>query len=116
MAADILLYQVRFPFQRSSSKPPCLSELDWAVHVTVQADLVPVGEDQRQHLELTRDLAEKMNSTYGGNQWKKRGGRGGKIFKVPDAFIPPAGARVMSLEVGSTATPRLSMTRLKRHI
>lgn len=68
-----------------------------------QADLVPVGEDQRQHLELTRDIAEKMNGTYGGRQWKKRGGRGGKIFKVPEAFIPPAGARVMSLEVRHTA-------------
>ena len=67
---------------------------------------MPVGEDQRQHLELTRDLAEKMNSTYGGKQWKKRGGRGGRIFKVPDAFIPPAGARVMSLEV--RASLRLS--------
>mmetsp|Transcript_16402 Transcript_16402/g.45716 ORF Transcript_16402/g.45716 Transcript_16402/m.45716 type:complete len:424 (-) Transcript_16402:128-1399(-) len=75
MAADILLYQ---------------------------ADLVPVGEDQRQHLELTRDLAEKMNKAFGGKPWKKRGGRGGKIFKVPDAFIPPAGARVMSLEDGTS--------------
>lgn len=62
---------------------------------------MPVGEDQRQHLELTRDLAEKINVTFGGKQWKKRGGRGGKIFKVPEAFIPPAGARIMSLEVSS---------------
>eukprot|EP00803_Ostreobium_quekettii_P005672 evm.model.scf_1147.1 EVM.evm.TU.scf_1147.1 scf_1147:1071-4587(+) len=62
-----------------------------------QADLVPVGEDQRQHLELTRDIAERVNYLYGGRKWKKRGGRGGSVFRVPDAFIQPAGARIMSL-------------------
>ncbi len=31
--------------------------------------------------------------------WKKRGGRGGRVFKVPEVFIPPAGARIMSLQV-----------------
>jgi tryptophanyl-tRNA synthetase len=61
---------------------------------------VPVGEDQKQHLELTRDIAEKVNAVYGGKKWKKRGGRGGNIFKVPEPLIPPAGARVMSLQVG----------------
>jgi tryptophanyl-tRNA synthetase len=74
------------------------------------ADLVPVGEDQRQHLELTRDIAARFNSLYGGKPWKKRGGlapgsgkpRGGRIFKVPEALIPPAGARVMSLDDGSS--------------
>jgi tryptophanyl-tRNA synthetase len=65
-----------------------------------QADLVPVGEDQKQHLELTRDIAQRFNGLYGGKGWKKRGGRGGRIFKVPEPFIPPAGARVMSLQVG----------------
>ena len=64
-----------------------------------QADLVPVGEDQKQHLELTRDIAERVNSMYGGKKWKKRGGRGGNVFKVPEPFIPPAGARIMSLQV-----------------
>lgn len=64
-----------------------------------QADLVPVGEDQKQHLELTRDIAERVNSMYGGKKWKKRGGRGGNVFKVPEPMIPPAGARVMSLQV-----------------
>ncbi len=59
MAADILLYN---------------------------ADIVPVGEDQKQHLELTRDLAQKFNSTYS------------ETFKVPDLFIPKAGARIMSLQ------------------
>lgn len=57
------------------------------------------GEDQKQHIELARDIAERFNSKFGGSKWKKLGGRGGKIFKVPDIFIPPAGARVMSLTV-----------------
>lgn len=59
MAADILLYQ---------------------------ADLVPVGEDQKQHLELTRDLAESFNKKYG------------VAFKIPDPYIPKVGARIMSLQ------------------
>jgi tryptophanyl-tRNA synthetase len=58
MAADILLYQT---------------------------DLVPVGEDQKQHLELTRDLAERFNRDYG------------ETFRVPDPYIPKVGARIMSL-------------------
>jgi tryptophanyl-tRNA synthetase len=58
MAADILLYQT---------------------------DLVPVGEDQKQHLELTRDLAIRFNRDYG------------ETFRVPDPFIPKVGARIMSL-------------------
>jgi len=58
MAADILLYQT---------------------------DLVPVGEDQKQHLELTRDIAIRFNRDYGGT------------FRVPEAFIPKVGARIMSL-------------------
>ena len=58
MAADILLYQT---------------------------DLVPVGDDQRQHLELTRDIAIRFNRDYG------------DTFKLPDAYIPKVGARIMSL-------------------
>src|SRR6266705_6151191 len=58
MAADILLYQT---------------------------DLVPVGEDQKQHLELTRDIAIRFNRDFG------------ETFRVPDAFIPTLGARIMSL-------------------
>lgn len=58
MAADILLYQT---------------------------DLVPVGEDQKQHLELTRDLAIRFNRDFG------------ETFRVPEAFIPKVGARIMSL-------------------
>jgi tryptophanyl-tRNA synthetase len=59
MAADILLYQ---------------------------ADLVPVGEDQKQHLEFTRDVARRFNSIYG------------KTFKLPEAIIPKMGARIMALD------------------
>ncbi|KAJ4708111.1 Tryptophan-tRNA ligase [Melia azedarach] len=65
-----------------------------------QSDFVPVGEDQKQHLELTREIAERVNYLYGGRKWKKLGGRGGAIFKVPEPLIPPAGARVMSLTDG----------------
>ena len=49
------------------------------------ADLVPVGHDQRQHLELTRDLAERFNGIYG------------ETFKVPEGYIAKHGARVMDL-------------------
>jgi len=59
MAADILLYQ---------------------------ADLVPVGEDQRQHIELTRDLAERFNSRYGAT------------FNVPSGFILKQGAKIYDLQ------------------
>ena len=59
MAADILLYQ---------------------------ADLVPIGADQKQHLELTRDVAERFNKVYG------------DVFTIPEAYIPKVGGRVMSLQ------------------
>ncbi|GLT85456.1 hypothetical protein SLE2022_036460 [Rubroshorea leprosula] len=65
-----------------------------------QSDFVPVGEDQKQHLELTREVAARVNHLYGGRKWKKLGGRGGAIFKVPEPLIPPAGARIMSLTDG----------------
>ena len=58
MAADILLYQT---------------------------NQVPVGEDQKQHLELSRDIAARFNALYG------------DVFKIPEPFIPKSGARVMSL-------------------
>ena len=58
MAADILLYQ---------------------------PDLVPVGHDQKQHCELTRDVAQRFNGVYG------------ETFKVPEPYIPETGARIMSL-------------------
>ena len=58
MAADILLYQ---------------------------PDYVPVGEDQKQHVELTRDVAQRFNNLYG------------QTFRVPEPYIPKVGARVMDL-------------------
>lgn len=66
-----------------------------------------MGEDQKQHLELTRDIAEKFNNEFGGKAWKKRGGRGGRVFKVPEVFTPPAGARVMSLQVSECMRARM---------
>ena len=66
MAADILLYQ---------------------------ADFVPVGEDQKQHCELTRDVAIRFNNLYG------------ETFKVPEPYIPKVGARIMSL---SNPTSKMS--------
>ncbi len=61
---------------------PVLMAADILLH---RCDLVPVGDDQRQHLEMTRDLAERFNNRYG------------DVFPVPDALIPPTSARVMSL-------------------
>ncbi len=58
MAADILLYQT---------------------------DLVPVGEDQKQHVEITRDIATRFNGVYG------------DVFRMPEPYIPKVGARIMSL-------------------
>ena len=51
-----------------------------------QADLVPVGEDQRQHLELTRNIAQRFNHYYSGT------------FKLPEAFIPKVGAKILALQ------------------
>ncbi len=93
MAADILLYQ---------------------------ADLVPVGEDQRQHIELTRNVAERFNNVYG------------EVFKVPEGFIPKSGARIMSLQepdkkmskssedansyISMLDDPRAAMNKIKRAV
>lgn len=62
---------------------PCLMAADILLY---QADLVPVGADQKQHLELSRDIAERFNGRYG------------NVFTVPEGFIPKNGARVMSLQ------------------
>ena len=51
-----------------------------------ETDIVPIGDDQRQHLELTRDIAERFNSRYG------------QTFVVPDAVYPEVGARIMDLQ------------------
>jgi tryptophanyl-tRNA synthetase len=61
---------------------PVLMAADILLH---RCDLVPVGDDQRQHLEVTRDLAERFNNRFG------------DVFPVPEALIPPTSARVMSL-------------------
>ncbi|MBQ3918510.1 MAG: tryptophan--tRNA ligase [Oscillospiraceae bacterium] len=51
-----------------------------------QSDLVPVGADQKQHLELTRDIAQRFNQKYG------------ELFTIPEPYIGETGARVMSLQ------------------
>jgi tryptophanyl-tRNA synthetase len=51
-----------------------------------QTDVVPIGDDQKQHLELTRDIAERFNSRYG------------QTFKVPDGRFPETGGRIMDLQ------------------
>lgn len=58
-----------------------------------------MGDDQKAHIELARDIAQRVNHMYGGRSWKKLGGRGGRLLTVPDVFMPPQGARVMSLTV-----------------
>lgn len=62
---------------------PCLMAADILLY---NADVVPVGADQKQHLEITRDIAQRFNGIYG------------NVFTVPDAYIPKNGARVMSLQ------------------
>jgi tryptophanyl-tRNA synthetase len=60
---------------------PVLMAADILLH---HANLVPVGDDQRQHIELTRDLAERFNNKFG------------DVFPIPDGYIPETSARVMS--------------------
>jgi tryptophanyl-tRNA synthetase len=62
---------------------PALQAADILLYDT---DEVPVGEDQRQHIEITRDIAERFNSRYG------------ETFVIPEAVIPATGARVMDLQ------------------
>jgi tryptophanyl-tRNA synthetase len=62
---------------------PVLQAADILLYDT---NLVPVGEDQRQHVELTRDIAERFNATYG------------EVFVVPQHRIPEVGARIMDLQ------------------
>ncbi|WP_339220113.1 tryptophan--tRNA ligase [Paenibacillus sp. FSL H8-0332] len=65
---------------------PSLMAADILVY---NADLVPVGEDQKQHLELTRDLAGRFNHRFG------------EFFTIPEPYIPEVGARIMSLDDGT---------------
>ncbi len=62
---------------------PALMASDILIH---QVDQVPVGEDQKQHVELARDLAERFNNRYG------------ETFKIPEPVIPKVGGRIMSLQ------------------
>ena len=62
---------------------PCLMAADILLY---DPDYIPVGEDQKQHVELTRDLAIRFNSKYG------------DTFKVPEPLTPKTGARIMSLQ------------------
>ncbi|MNZ80770.1 Tryptophan--tRNA ligase [compost metagenome] len=65
---------------------PTLMAADILVY---NADLVPVGDDQKQHLELTRDLAHRFNSRFG------------DYFTIPEPYMPKVGARIMSLDDAS---------------
>ncbi len=58
-----------------------------------QASHVPVGEDQKQHLELARDIAQKFNNDFGG---------GKDVFTLPEPIVPPGAARIMSLRDGAS--------------
>jgi tryptophanyl-tRNA synthetase len=53
--------------------------------LVLRADLVPVGDDQRQHIEMTRDLAERFNNRFG------------EVFPIPEGMVPETASRVMSL-------------------
>ena len=66
---------------------PCLMAADILLY---QPDFVPVGEDQKQHVELTRNVAQRFNHVYG------------DVLKVPEPYIPKMGARVMSLNQPDT--------------
>lgn len=68
---------------------PALQAADILLYDT---DVVPVGDDQRQHVELTRDIAIRFNNRYGGPD-------GEPLLVVPEHRIPPAGARVMDLQM-----------------
>ncbi|MGL5810769.1 MAG: tryptophan--tRNA ligase [Nocardioides sp.] len=76
MAADILLYQ---------------------------ADVVPVGDDQKQHIELTRDIAARFNSTFG------------EVFTIPDVRTPTTGARVMALDNPTEKMSKSTMANRQNH-
>ena len=65
---------------------PALMAADILIY---NSDLVPVGEDQKQHLEITRDIATRFNSRFG------------DYFTIPEPYIPKAGARIMSLDDAS---------------
>ena len=67
-----------------------------------QATHVPVGEDQKQHLELARDIAQKFNNDFG------------DVFTLPDPIIPPAAARIMSLRDGNAKMSKSDASDMSR--
>ena len=71
-----------------------------------EPDLVPVGEDQKQHLELTRDIAARINFKFGSEEKP--------VLKVPEPLILKAGARVMSLSDGSKKMSKSDPSELSR--
>ncbi|BAY78579.1 tryptophanyl-tRNA synthetase [Nostoc linckia NIES-25] len=71
-----------------------------------QADKVPVGEDQKQHLELTRDIAARLNHQFGKPEQP--------VLKLPDPLIPKQGARVMSLADGTRKMSKSDPSDLSR--
>ncbi len=70
-----------------------------------QATHVPVGDDQKQHLELARDIAQKFNNDFGG---------GDEIFTLPEPIIPPDAARIMSLRDGAAKMSKSDPSDLSR--
>ncbi|MFC4294083.1 tryptophan--tRNA ligase [Novosphingobium tardum] len=70
-----------------------------------QATHVPVGEDQKQHLELARDIAQKFNNDFGAGE---------EIFTLPDPIIPPEAARIMSLRDGAAKMSKSDPSEMSR--
>ena len=71
-----------------------------------QATHVPVGEDQKQHLELARDIAQKFNSDFASQD--------APVFTLPDPIIPPEAARIMSLRDGSKKMSKSDVSEMSR--
>ena len=71
-----------------------------------EPDLVPVGEDQKQHIELTRDIANRLNFQYGSEDHP--------VLKVPEPLIQTAGARVMSLTDGTKKMSKSDPSEMSR--
>ena len=76
-----------------------------------QATHVPVGEDQKQHLELARDIAQKFNNDFAP---KAEDGTETPVFTLPEPYIPPAAARIMSLRDGTAKMSKSDPSDLSR--
>ncbi|GMH23527.1 hypothetical protein Nepgr_025370 [Nepenthes gracilis] len=80
-----------------------------------QFDFVPVGEDLKQPLELTREVDEHDCYLYGGRKWMKMGGKGGTICKRPAPLIPPAEVQVMLLSTGLSKISKSTLSDQSRN-